>query len=64
MKMEAAFNRRMRETRTSGGVGGCRGAIPGIRPDLARSAHALRLLSAQARSVPVVAARQLLPDSE
>ena len=34
MKMEAAFNRRMRANRTSGGVGGCRGAIPGIRPDL------------------------------
>src|SRR5947207_3982131 len=33
MKMEAAFNRRMRANRMSGGVGGCRGAIPGIRPD-------------------------------
>jgi len=29
----AAFNRRMRENRTYGGVGGCRGAIPGTRPD-------------------------------
>src|SRR5207249_11506430 len=38
MKMEAAFNRRMRANRTSGGVGGCRGAIPGIRPDRLESA--------------------------
>jgi hypothetical protein len=27
------FNRRMRENRTYGGVGACRGAIPGARPD-------------------------------
>src|SRR5438552_6235150 len=38
MKMEAAFNRRMRANRMSGGVGGCRGAIPGIRPDPSSSA--------------------------
>jgi len=30
----------MRANRTSGGVGGCRGAIPGIRPD--RPGHAQR----------------------
>src|SRR5947207_10052135 len=41
MKMEAAFNRRMRANRMSGGVGGCRGAIPGIRPDL-ESVHNAR----------------------
>ena len=33
MNTEAAFNRRMRETRTSGGVGECRGEIPGTRPE-------------------------------
>ncbi len=33
MNIEAAFNRRMRVTRTSGGVGGCQGAIPGTPPD-------------------------------
>ena len=33
-KISEGSNRRMRETRTSGGVGGCRGAIPGTRPDL------------------------------
>jgi len=41
MKMEAAFNRRMRANRTSGGVGGCRGAIPGIRPDRRHATHRL-----------------------
>ena len=29
----AGSNRRIRLTRTSGGVGGCRGAIPVTRPD-------------------------------
>src|SRR5262249_50101557 len=42
MQIEAAFNRRMRANRTSGGVGGCRGAIPGIRPDPGLGAPASR----------------------
>jgi hypothetical protein len=33
MESAAVFNRRRRATRTSGGVGGCRGAIPDTRPD-------------------------------
>jgi hypothetical protein len=37
MKTEAAFNRRMRAIRASGGVGRCRGAIPGTRPDRQRA---------------------------
>ena len=40
MNIEAAFNRRMRVTRTSGGVGGCQGAIPGTPPDQRRCADA------------------------